>query len=728
MKRFALLLLLLAPATAEAKPVRGPYLQMVTPSSAMVVWRTASSGDASLRWGTSLDSLDATLASTSTTNQHEIAIDGLMPNTKYYYAVEGTEPSEAYHFVTAPEPGSAHPFKMWVVGDSGVATAKQARVRDAMLRENAGVPPDVYLHVGDMAYSDGTDEEFQERYFEMYQNVIENTVAFPAIGNHENGASNSLTASGPYYDAYVLPTAGEVGGVPSGTEAYYSWDWANVHFIVLESYKEEFREVGSAMIEWLEMDLAATDQRWLVVYFHHPPYTKGSHDSDTEISHIEIRERVMPIFDAAGVDLVLGGHSHTYERSWLVYGAYDTPTTKSDHIVDEGDGRENRPYEKLGNGVQDGSICIVAGHGGTNTGRDGDVDHPLMLVTEVINGSVIVAVDGDVMRLKNVRFNGVVSDEFSITKGHALHLRRPEPGAELVKGSTTAIEWVSSGAIESVLLEYSTNGDDWTEIATTPAAPGRYVWTVPEGAEVFVRASDAGDSGARDRVDGTVKIIDVAPVKVFDFQSQWRYFAESLDGEDWTSPEFRDTPWSRGKGAFGVCACLPWECACNSYVFEALLTPTLYLRKRFELPEGDFGALELSLVHEVGTKIFINGTEVYGKHIDDESFEALADPAGIAAHIGRVRVDLDENPVLVPGTNTVAVLVKKNETLGPSLYFDMSMYAVPRASAEEDEGCGCTATERTQSGWLWLLVPLSVWSRRTSRRSCRSRSASRRRR
>jgi len=89
---------------------------------------------------------------------------------------------------------------------------------------------------------------------------------------------------------------------------------------------------NTAMIAtWLKSDLAATAQEWIIVYFHHPPYTHGSHNSDSESDLISIRTNWVPILEAYGVDLVLSGHSHVYERTMLINGHYgvaapSTPT------------------------------------------------------------------------------------------------------------------------------------------------------------------------------------------------------------------------------------------------------------------------------------------------------------------------------------------------------------------------------------------------------------------
>jgi hypothetical protein len=72
---------------------------------------------------------------------------------------------------------------------------------------------------------------------------------WPTLGNHEGASTTSGqpgASSGPYYSAFVLPTGAQAGGVASGTEAYYSFDYGNVHFISLNSYQVS-RSAGGAM-------------------------------------------------------------------------------------------------------------------------------------------------------------------------------------------------------------------------------------------------------------------------------------------------------------------------------------------------------------------------------------------------------------------------------------------------------------------------------------------------
>ena len=80
------------------------------------------------------------------------------------------------------------------------------------------------------------------------------------------------------------------------------------------------------MLKWAARDMAAATATagidWLIVLFHHPPYSRGFHNSDKESFLIEMRQNALPIIEAAGADVVYAGHSHSYERSFLIDGAY----------------------------------------------------------------------------------------------------------------------------------------------------------------------------------------------------------------------------------------------------------------------------------------------------------------------------------------------------------------------------------------------------------------------
>ena len=236
------------------------------------------------------------------------------------------------------------------------------------------------------------------------------------MGNHEGRTANGLTGIGPYFDAYVCPTNGEAGGVPSGSEAYYSFDYGSIHFVVLDSFDVD-RSGAGAMAMWLRADLEKTKADWLIAFWHHPPYTKGSQDSDQQRESIEMREQILPILESYGVDLVLTGHSHIYERSMLMDSAYSTPTTVDNVILDDGDGDAagDGSYRKLtGLNPHQGTVQVVAGNGGEIVERLATM--PVMKRIIVENGSVLITIDGNVLESIMINADGEVRDRFQVVK------------------------------------------------------------------------------------------------------------------------------------------------------------------------------------------------------------------------------------------------------------------------------------------------------------------------
>ena len=461
----AALLTLPFTALADAPFSRGPYPQMPTTSGATIVWRTRGVMLPEVRVGTSARKLDTvynidriparrTLADGPSTEGHaplfaappgttqfEAELTGLLPDTKYYYGIYDagkllTPGDGTCTFNTLPEPGKERPCTFWVVGDSGTATNSQRDVHKAFLkwREKSRTPVDFYMHVGDMAYTKGMDTEFQMGFFDIYGETLRGLTCWPAMGNHEGGTSKGKTGIGPYYDCYVCPKFGESGGTASGLEAYYSWDFGRTHFICLDSH-DLSRSATGPMAQWLKSDLEKTKADWIIAYWHHPPYTKGSHDSDKEKDLIEMRENIMPIAEAGGVDLVLTGHSHIYERSFLMNGAYTTPTVAENAVLDDrsGDPGGQGPYHKRpGNLPHDGTLQIVAGHGGQALSRK-DHPHPVMRRSITEWGSVIVTVDGNKLTALMLNSEGKERDEVQIVKDaksppvRIARPRKPEP-------------------------------------------------------------------------------------------------------------------------------------------------------------------------------------------------------------------------------------------------------------------------------------------------------------
>lgn len=417
-----LLLIAVVQPASSTELERGPYLQTPTPSSMVLKWRTSVATDSTVMYGDAPNNLTFAVSTGASTTEHDVTVTGLTPDTRYYYSIGSSNETlsggdTSQFFTTAPAPGTGKTTRVWIVGDAGTANGKAAAVRDAYKNYTGSGVTDLWLMLGDNAYEDGKDSEFQAGLFDTYPELLRTTPVWPAFGNHDGHTADSTSQSGPYYDIFSLPTNGEAGGVASGTEAYYSFDYGNIHFISLDS-AESGRAPAGAMMSWLENDLAANDKDWVIAYWHHAPYTKGSHNSDKEKILIEMRQNALPILETHGVDLVLSGHSHSYERSHLILGHYGKSNTLTNAaIVDGGDGREDGDgaYEKTeGSAGGSGTVYVVAGSSGKL--GNGKLNHPAMAVSLKKLGSLILAVNGNRLDATFLDSGGGVGDYFTIVK------------------------------------------------------------------------------------------------------------------------------------------------------------------------------------------------------------------------------------------------------------------------------------------------------------------------
>ena len=405
--------------------VRGPYLQLGTPTSVVVKWRTGSPTDSKVSYGADPAALTSSVTDGTSTTEHEVTVSGLTPDTKYFYSIGTTSETLAggdfdHYFVTSPLTGTEQPIRAWIIGDAGTANNDARAVRDAYQGFVDAENTDLLLMLGDNAYNDGTDAQYQAAVFDMYPQMLRNTVTWSTLGNHDGISANSSTQTGPYYDIFTLPTAGEAGGVASTTEAYYSFDYANVHFVCLDSHETD-RSLGGAMMTWLVNDLQANTQPWVIAFWHHPPYTKGSHNSDSESQLIDMRTIALPIIEDYGVDLVFSGHSHSYERSFLLDGHYGDSTTFGPSMQrDAGGGQEENSgaYAKSTtiNASHEGAVYTVAGSSG-KVSSSGTLAHPAMFFSIRALGSVVLDVNGNRLDATFLDANGSVQDYYTLFKG-----------------------------------------------------------------------------------------------------------------------------------------------------------------------------------------------------------------------------------------------------------------------------------------------------------------------
>jgi len=514
--------LILASAGASANELPGVdvperlFLQQVGSKSAIVKWRGGSADKVCYsRWPLLLNLPwwpVCAPAETTEGGHKEARLKKLRPDSKYFYVVGNPGPGALnleQRFNTAPA-GNRPPrdgnTRLWLLGDSGTETEQNPfsgefthlgeaeQVKQGFLTFNSGPKKedvDLLVLLGDNAYLEGTDLQWQGAFFDIYPKIMNKVGVWPTIGNHEMGGAcfdlsffiglppgsfftflggttdfsdPSLYVGGPadcstgepvpgadgsgppYFDIFTLPTAAELGGVASGTEQYYSTNYGNVHLVSLDAQLSNGDDDQRlAMRDWLIADLARNKRDWTVVIFHHPTYSKGeNHDSDFEQREIDMREVFTPVFEDYGVDVVYGGHAHSYERSYYLNGHQGMSETFDAYVHAElnragepatGQGRERYRQVSRSSGRDDKVVYTVAGSSGKadefdpcpvdpDTGEEPQLgctrsdwlQHPAHYFSIAVKGSVVVDATRRKLTSRFVDVDGVVLDEFTITR------------------------------------------------------------------------------------------------------------------------------------------------------------------------------------------------------------------------------------------------------------------------------------------------------------------------
>ncbi|MCY1045328.1 metallophosphoesterase [Corallococcus sp. bb12-1] len=449
----ALLVMGFASGTALALP-RDPYLQRVGPDTATVAFRLASNcSSAQVRYGVGNTS---TLArSTDSARVHAVVLTGLTPATTYTYSVDACgETTPAKTFGTAPVTGTRR-VHFAAVGDFGTGGSDQKKVAAAMLTHK----PELFVALGDNAYASGTETEFQTNLFTPMAALLAQVPMFATPGNHEYVTNEAQ----PYLDNLYLPTNNA-----EGSERYYSFDWGHVHFVSIDSncaigLASASKCSLAAQKAFVEKDLAATTQPWKVVFFHHPSWSSGEHGSQ-----LTMRRQFGPLFEKYGVDLVLTGHDHDYERSKPMLG--DAEAGKSERGV---------PY-------------LVVGGGGA-TLRAFATSRPSwsVLRDDAAHGFLDVDVVEGTLTAKLVKTDGGVLDSFSLTKELPAPPAPPQGTLNVTVGNASGPAPHTAAFVATASQTGATVAWDFGDGATAQGLQVEHVYTQPGTYTVTTTAQGA---------------------------------------------------------------------------------------------------------------------------------------------------------------------------------------------------------------------------------------------
>lgn len=272
-----------------------------------------------------------------------VTISGLEAGKTYYYDVAGNfeykdeantfslldfvkldgYDKSGFTFTTAKDANSDS-FEFLTIADiqgmiQGMYTESHEAV-SALLKDERVNGYDFILNAGDMC-DNGKNFGQWGMALNTYQDLTINTSVFFTSGNHENNTG----AMARYFNY----TEKKDGNVQAISGEYYSFDYANAHFTVLDTNDATSDGLGSEQLAWLKNDLANTNAKWKFVLMHKSLYSAGSHAFDGEV--IAMRTQLTKLFAENGVNVVFGGHDHTYTETYLV--------DKDGKVVDKTDGK-----------------------------------------------------------------------------------------------------------------------------------------------------------------------------------------------------------------------------------------------------------------------------------------------------------------------------------------------------------------------------------------------------
>lgn len=315
------------------KPQWGPYLAFHGSDGVQVSWDTSSAKPTELYYGPAPDNVSTRATggafywendTSARTHHHCVALTGLVPGQRYYYRVPGLD--NRVHAFTAPPAGtSGEPVRFTILGDTQGAENIQQQNIGHMVDQFGPDGINFTLIVGDLVNDDDDVNEWAMLFGSAsYGRICAEVPWMGTSGNHECSCDDEgcdrrknfkTYFQNDYASAWNENDTWDVG-------TYYSFDYSNVHVVILDVFENRTNLLTDRQVEWLEADLAANADKWKFLCFHLCVYSTSEHGS-----YPALAAQLEPIMYEHKVNALFYGHDHIYERYHINATAPDYPGT-----------------------------------------------------------------------------------------------------------------------------------------------------------------------------------------------------------------------------------------------------------------------------------------------------------------------------------------------------------------------------------------------------------------
>ena len=452
--RFATFLLicssLCSPARAAGPFIAEPYLQLgdarglQRSETLALLWQTP---EESVEWAVEVKGalLWRKMAAPSS---RRIAVGGIEPHRVWRATLTGLTPGVEFEYrlqragkVVFDAKGRARKpvtqaYRFVAFGDCAAGTPAEKEIAAQTIKQD----PDFVFIAGDIVYTRGRISEYREKYFPYYNTeaapLTRSILFIAAPGNHDtlNRDLGSAPDALAYYYYWAQPlngplhsSFGNLRGPEAAQNAFreaagdnfprmsnFSFDYGNSHWLVLDSNPyADWTDEG--LRKWIADDLASTKATWKFVGFHHPGF------NSSKAHRGEDQTRVLSdLFEAGGVDVVIAGHVHNYQRSYPL--TFKANPVKFPLKQVGGEWTLDKSYDGEKNTQPKGVIYLVTGAGGAGLYDPGQTDDPASwfeFTTKFksnVHSLTVTEVDGRTAKFQQVSASGDVIDSFTITK------------------------------------------------------------------------------------------------------------------------------------------------------------------------------------------------------------------------------------------------------------------------------------------------------------------------